>query len=180
MIKIERKVLEKKLKKKVISGAVCLGVDTATRAGWCLAEVKDKYVELDFGFINIASKDILEKYNYLITFFDNFLKNKLDPKNENCSVVIEDVFFGKNINTLKVLSRIGMIVYVLSWLYKIPRRFVLAITARSYLGFKSNVKKQIVQKQVKETLDLNIEDEDIIDAIVLALNGVLRDNNLDI
>lgn len=180
MIKLERKFVEKQLKRKVIDGAICLGVDPASRAGWAIAEVKEKHIEIDCGFINIKSKDILEKYNYIAEFFDNLIKTKMNPNNDKCVIVIEDVFFGLSVNTLKVLARIGMIIYIYSLIHKIPRRFVLPMVARSFLGLKGNGKKEVVQEQFKKLLNLELEDEDIIDAIVLSLNGVLRENNLDI
>lgn len=172
MIKIERKLLEKKTKKKIIDNARCLGIDTATRTGWCLAEVKGKFVELDYGFVHLDSKDTNERFNYLVEFFNGFISKKLDS---NCSIIIEDVFFGKSALVLKFLARIGMILYILAWFYKIPRKFILAIQARSFLGLTGNAKKVVVQDQARERFGLKVEDEDIIDAIILALNGVLKE-----
>ena len=59
--------------------------------------------------------------------------------------------------------------------------FVSAAQARKALGFKGNAKKTIIHEQFKLKLPvLDIDDEDIIDAIILALVGVLKRDTLAI
>ena len=57
--------------------------------------------------------------------------------------------------------------------------FILATTCRKQLGFKGNLKKPIIHKMFKERLDIELDDEDVIDAIMLALTGVLEEQTLE-
>jgi Holliday junction resolvasome RuvABC endonuclease subunit len=46
------------------------------------------------------------------------------------------------------------------------------------LGFKGNAKKEVIQKEFIERLDISIKDNDIIDAMILSITGILnKDNN---
>jgi hypothetical protein len=74
-----------------------------------------------------------------------------------------------------MLSRLGAFAYSSAYLNKIPDiKFILATSARKYLGLKGNAKKKIIQKEFIKRLKLGIKDEDIVDAMILALNGVLE------
>lgn len=180
MIKIRKNVLERFTGKECIKNAISLGVDTASRTGWSIAKVKNKWIELDYGFISVKNvKGHPKKFSIFIDFFLNFLEK--ESKNKNFNVVVEDAFYGRNANTFKLLSRFGMIVYVISELKHIPRIFLMATSARSRLNLTGTAKKYIIHEQIKTNFGIKIEDEDIVDAIVLALNGVLREKKgLDI
>lgn len=172
MIKIKTRELEKRLGMRLLENCKSVGIDTASRTGWAYIESKNGETIIDFGFININSKDKYFKFDRLIESFDDLIKHW------NCNVIIEDTFFSRNANTLKVLSRIGMIVYVLCKIHKHDAKFILPSVARSSLKFNGTAKKEIVHKQVEEKLKLNVEDVDIVDAIILALCGQINDNIL--
>jgi len=168
MITIKIKELEKKLDKKIIRNIKVLGVDTASRTGWAKATVDDKEVKIDYGFIDIESKDKLVKFNFMIEAFPDLVKG-------NDKIVIEDVFMKFNVMVHSMLSRIGMIVYVLAHQMKINEKyFIWATTARKNIGLKGNVKKDVLHKEFTSKFGIKINDEDITDAIILVLSGIIE------
>ncbi len=172
MLKLKISDLEKKLGKKLKRNFTCLGFDTASRTGWSIFQTKDKDCTLDFGVVNIQTKDFYYKYDNMIQIFGDLLIKLVGQKDR--IVIIEDVFFGKNINTLKILSRIGMIVYVLCFIRDIPKIYMLATQARMKLGFKGNQKKEIIHKEFLERLSFDIEDIDVVDAVILSIAGAIE------
>jgi Holliday junction resolvasome RuvABC endonuclease subunit len=94
-------------------------------------------------------------------------------------VIIEDTFFGRNVHTLKLISRIGMIAYITARQQGITdMTFIYATTARKALGLKGNAKKQEVHQQFARITGIKLEDEDMVDAIVLCLNGLIQQRGL--
>lgn len=168
MITIKTKDLEKKLGLKIYREAKAVGIDTASRSGWCKIECHDGETTIDYGFVNVKSKDVYFKYDEIIKIFQKLLDSW------QCSVVVEDVYFGRSASTLKMLARIGMIVYVLSRLGGWPVRFLLPSTARAGVGFNGTAKKDFVHAQIRDRLGIDFKDVDVIDAFVLALNGVVN------
>ena len=167
MVTISNKKLEKVFNKKVVEGITCIGLDTASRTGWCRAVTNKKEVVFDYGWVDIDSRDKYFKYNRYVDIFESLIKAD--------KVVIEESFYSRNIKTFQMLSRIGAFAYAASHVNKIKdKSFLLATSARKYLGFKGNLKKEIFQKQLIEKLQLEIDDNDIIDALCLTLNGILE------
>lgn len=174
MIKIKIKDLEKQLGKRIRQNTKVVGLDTASRTGWCEITTSKTEAIINWGFIKIDSKDQYVKYNQLIEIFQKLIKEW------NCPIVIEDVFFGRNVNTLKVLARLGMIAYVLAKLGNLPTNFILASTARAKLGFNGIAKKAFVHNQIQTKLKISLEDEDIVDAFVLSLTGIVIPEGLEV
>ncbi len=168
MLKIKTKKLEKIFGKKVIPFIECMGVDTASRTGWCLAITDPDYITFNYSFIDIKTTDKYFKYNQYIEIFSGLLK-------KNYILIVEESFYSKNVKTFQMLSRLGGYVYAMGHMIGIQdKRFILATSARKFLGFKGNAKKQIIQKEFIKKLNLQFDDEDIIDAMILALNGVFE------
>ena len=164
---ISTKKIEKAFGMKVVLNISSLGVDTASRTGWCKIVTDKEKLNFDYGFIDVESKDKYFKYNQFIDLFSKMVNTD--------KLVIEESFFGRNAKTFQMLSRLGGFVYAIAHLHgQQDKRFLLATSARKYLGFRGNAKKEIIQKEFIEKLDLKITDEDIIDAMILALNGVLE------
>ena len=163
---IKKNNLEGKFGFKVAERINVLGIDTAVaRTGWCNLIVENDKLLADYGFINNKSENILLKYNSMIEFFQQ-LTNKKDK------VIIEESFYCRNVKTFQKLSRVGMIVYQCAYNNKCPDiRFLLASQARNRIGLK-NKKKEIVHKDFLEKFKIKLGDEDCIDALILALNGV--------
>lgn len=168
---IKNSDLEKKFGHRIKEHFTCLGVDTASRTGWCIARTTATHTVFTFGFIEVKSKDLYFKYDYMVDTFGDLLKDI--PKHDSL-VVIEDVFFSHSVHVVKMLARIGMIVYTLTKLKDLPKTYILATEARKKLGFKGNLKKEIIQEQFVKKLGIKVTDNDIVDAIILALNGILK------
>jgi Holliday junction resolvasome RuvABC endonuclease subunit len=164
------KTLEKKLAKSVKKDITVLGLDTASRTGWCKITIDKKNVKFDYGFIDIDTKNRYFKYNEII----DFLYKLIQP---GYKVIVEDTFYRFNPAMFRLISRIGAIAYTLAYLDGCSPRYMLATTARKNLGIKGNCKKEEVSQYLKDKFGLNIKDNDIGDAIVLALCGVLEDES---
>lgn len=146
---------------------VVLGVDTApNRTGWCLLKwIPKKEIQLDYGFIDIKSDNILDKYNLLIDFFENNTKGA-------DKVIIEESFYALNVKSFQKLSRVGMIVYVCAYFNKVKNiQFLLANQARNRIGLK-NGKKEIVHQEFLKKYKIKIKEPNCLDACILALSGV--------
>lgn len=166
-MQIQIQKLEKSMGVPIKRNLKCLGVDTASRTGWCSISTRQKTAKIEYGFVSIESKSLDFKYDRMINIFDSLLKENYDL------IIIEDVFFGKSIHVVKMLSRIGMIVYVLACLKNIKRTWLLATQARKGIGINSRLKKKEVHKIFNKRFKFGTKDEDAIDAIILALNGVI-------
>ncbi len=170
MITLKIKTIEKKFGIKVKRNINVLGVDTASRTGYATIRVNTKNLYLDYGYIDVRKLPTLnEKYNVIIKEFDNLIKTEQDR------VVVEDTFFGPNVYALKLLSRIGMVVYVLSFLKNIKKiDFINASSARSKLGFNSKAKKEEIHKELRKRINIETIDKDIVDGVILALVGIME------
>ena len=140
--------------------------DTATKTGWCIATLGSKYVELEYGSLEFRSADKNQMYDEFIKSFKSLIKDKN-------LVVIEESWYGRNVKTFQLLSRLGMIAYVLAYLENIPKYFIGPSTSRTLLGLPGNKDKKTVQQLFKEKFDIKIENDNAIDAIILALGGLL-------
>lgn len=178
MLSIKTKKIEKIFNKKVIPFITVLGLDTATRTGWCRITTDPDYVNMDYAIIHIDTTDRYFKYNEIIQMFSNLVRTKE-------RVIIEDTYLkifkiknrtimSSNPKTFRLISRIGAIAYTLAYLNKCNVEFLMASTARKNLGFKGNQKKKLFHKEFLKKLNIKVEDEDIVDAITLALNGILE------
>lgn len=176
MIKIKIEKIELALGKKLDRSLISIGVDTASRAGICKGWVEGQYLYLDTGFIDIDSTDLYFKYNQLIKSFRSLLGGKFEKP---VKLVIEDTFFGKNINVLKMISRMGMIVYICGHDAGIEDIiFIYPTSSRKSIGIKGTLKKADVHKELSNMLGIALPDEDIADAIVLCLCGLVQERTL--
>lgn len=172
MIQLKVKDVEESLGKSLENNIISIGVDTASRAGICTAWVDNDILNLETEFVHIDSTDLYFKYNQLIKSFRSLLNIK-DPKKYR--LVIEDTFFGKNVNVLKMISRLGMIVYICGFDAGIEDiTFIYPTSSRKVLGIKGTLKKADVHKELSKKLNHEFDDEDIADAVVLALTGLIQ------
>ena len=176
-MKIKTKVLEQRLNKPLKRNYISLGLDTASRTGWCTIKTGNVNTEIEYGFIDVKSKNMYFKFDQMIDIFGQMLRLMQVPVYDKI-VIIEDVFFGRNVHTTKLLARIGMIVYVLCKLSDLPKTFLLATQARCKIGIKSNLKKVFVHERLEKMLKLGITDEDAVDAVILALAGLIKEDTL--
>lgn len=175
-MKIKIKDIERAFDVKLKRNIVALGLDTATKTGYCIAKSNTVNVDLDVGFINVDVKEIKDRdlrnelrYEEIYRTFKNLIKS------DNI-VVVENVYHSFNAQTTILLSRIGAIAWTLA--KEKGCKTILwrtATQARKALGLPCNKKKPIVVTEVNGLLGLDLTNTDEIDAIVLALNGLLED-----
>lgn len=168
MRKISLRKIEKQLKVKLNKKVKALGIDTASRTGWCVAQIVGTQVVFDYGFVKLESQDKYFRYNHFIDLFESLIQSDM-------AVVIEESFYGFNVKSFQFLSRIGMIAYMAAYQKGCTDiEFLMATQARSRLGIRGNSKKRDVQKEFKTRLNIRLDDEDIIDAIILAICGLVK------
>jgi Holliday junction resolvasome RuvABC endonuclease subunit len=160
---------------KIKKNVEVLGLDTASKTGICLAKSDNKVVDFSINFINVDVKGISDRqlrnqirYEEIYKAFKNIIK-------VDNIVVIEDVFHSFNAQTTILLSRIGAIAWTLAKEKGCSNiLWRTATQARKALGLPCNKKKKIVMETVNELLGTDIDNSDEIDAIVLALNGLIE------
>jgi len=170
MIYIKRDKLEATLGQKINRNIRSLGVDTASRTGWAITDSHNDLITIDYKWIDIKTTDNNFKFNRMISIFSDIFKNYLPN-----IVIIEDTFLRFNVNVVKLLSRLGMIVYTCAYLSPVfcEKHFLGPSSARKNLGLKGNAKKEKVHEEFKEKFNIELEDPDIIDAIILSMNGII-------
>lgn len=168
MIKINIEELQNKLQIPIRRCSTSLGLDVASRTGWCVIKSNSKTLDIDYGFIKIDSKDTFFK-------FSRFLQSMNDIIKKEYRVIIEDSFLGHfNPLTLKLLSKMEGIAYTIALQKEVEHvEFILAISARKQLGLPCHSKKEEVYQWLKDKLDIDVKDEDAADAVVLALYGLI-------
>lgn len=164
------KDIEDKLGINVERNVKVLGLDTALKTGWCLLELDKERCKITAGTIDLRKLGKgTERLNALIRYFDKLINNKY-------RIIIEDTFYSFNPAMFALISRIGMIAYVVAFKKGCSLiKFIRASHARKTIGFKGNTKKAIFQEEFIKKLGIKLEDNDIIDALVLALNGIKKD-----
>lgn len=163
-MKIEK--LEQQLGRPIKRNIAVLGLDTASRTGYCILKTTKKELTLDYGIIHINTKDNYFKYNEIIKIFQDLIKPEY-------KVIIEDTFFRFNPAMFRLISRIGAIAYTLAHLKGCSTEYIFATTARKKIGLKGNGKKSEVQTEFLLRTNLKIQDNDVIDAVILAFVGAL-------
>jgi len=161
-------VTGRKIKKSFVS----LGFDIAKRTGICEIKVNTKYIYLDWGFIEFDSSDKKNMYKQMLQEFDQIIQ-KQDFS------MIEDTFVGFNRKGAIELSRYGAFAIATCIRKGINWDLITAVSARANLKidtrkFGKGKSKLAVADWLKTELDIELEDEDISDAIVLAINGILK------
>jgi len=175
MLKLPINTIEKAFNISIKSDYTVIGVDTASRTGICLAKSIGKHIILDYSFLDMSSKNKYHKYNTLIEYMNsNFNASAID------CVVIEETFFSRNAKAFQFLSRIGGMVYTVFYLKQVKdKQFISAVQARKTLGLPSIKKKEVVHKEFHKLIpNIKITDVDIIDAIILAINGLINKQGL--
>ena len=173
-MKILIKKLEKKLDYKIKKNFSCIGLDTAKRTGVCFIKTDKKYIHFDWCFLEFnynSQKEMLKQIHY--EFGKLFDKEKL--------AVIEEVFIGFNRTGCLRLAKMGTLAIAQCISKNIDFELILAKSARSKF-FKLDSKKwkgktkQAVAEYLKG-IGIKTDDNDIADAIILALCGICKDLN---
>ena len=175
MIKIPINTIESKLPYLIKKNCCSVGVDTASRTGLCIARTTKTHIILEYSFLDMKSKNKYHKYTTLINHMNNFFDGEVVDV-----VVVEETFFSRNPKVFQFLSRIGGMVYTVAHLLDIKEKlFISAVASRKALGLPCNKKKEVVHKAFHILVpEVKIKDIDIIDAVILALNGLLVPRSL--
>jgi len=168
-LKLNIKKVQTALEKPILRDVQALGIDTATRTGWCIITTDKKSLYLTYDFLDLTDKEIEKRLDQLISYFKDIIK-------PNHRVVIEDSFLRFNPRVFGLLSKFEGALYALSKIINVSKvNFIQASSARMRIGANSSHKKEEIHQWLRDKLHIDIEDKDIVDAIILALNGVLYD-----
>lgn len=172
--------IEKRFSVALKRNATVLGIDTASKTGYCIAKTDKKKLILEIGFVAVDVSKIKDKavrhemlYNAIYEAFSSLIVSKFD------TVVIENVFHQFNPDTTILLSRLGAIIYTICKINKVKEViWKSASQARKALGINKKCpkgkSKETIVNRINEKLNTKITCNDEIDAIVLALNGLLQ------
>ena len=186
-MKIKLEKIEKITGYKVKKNFKSIGLDIAERTGLCNITTSDKYVTINFNFIEFDKTDINRLYKdmynaFKVSIFDQDI------------VIIEDSFLtyfrqkkgqdGGQVDVFKKLTRFGTLALAVCLEKDLPRKFILAVSSRSKLGIKTSKKagygkgksKKAVADWLFNKLDIDLKgDTDASDAICLSILGILED-----
>lgn len=166
---------------------LCLGIDVAEiKTGLCLLRTDDKKLYIEGLYVLNAKRkkealhEMVDKYVHeAVNIREQVNKDsKSGPKSR--ILIIEDCWFGKSVWTLKILAKFAVVVYLVfkKWATATPDP-IQPVTARKLVGFKkdktdSDTVKEQVHNYLVDELDVEIDDEDLADAFVLALAGLVE------
>ena len=151
-----------------------------TKTGYCIARTNTVTINFDVGYINLNMKEIKDRKLRNELRYEEIYKRFKDLIKAEYIVVVEDVFFGRNAQTLILLSRIGAIAWTIAKGKKCKKIiWKTAVESRKALGLPCNKKKIVVMEAMNKVLKTKIENDDIVDSIVLAINGlcIYKENN---
>lgn len=175
-MKIKIKELEEKLGYKIKPNVQSIGLDIAERTGICYITTDKINADLDWQFIEFDKTDINRVYKQMYKDFGDII-GKEDGKDN--IVVIEDTFlqrFGKFVqaDVFKKLTRFGTLALAVCFNNDIDYRFILAKSSRAKLKIKmiTGKPKESVANYLKETFNIELDDDDISDSITLAMLGI--------
>ena len=191
--KIKLSNVEEFLRIKLKRNFISIGADTASyHTAFAIIRTTDSYLILEslekIEVPKLSKKDKMEK---VLTNIDLYteqlddLKNKWSQKYKFDEAQIEDCYYRFSIQTMKLLAYNGILTY--DRLKRISNNATLIMpqSARSIVGFKKskNAKgsqlKQEVVDYINNILDLKLKlkDNDQADSIMLALSGIIENEN---
>ena len=187
--KIKLTTVEEFLGVKLTSNVTILGVDVAQYStGLALLRTTDSYLiieKLDVIKVPKSPDCFLDSIDAFLEQVDQIKREIISTMTLN-KVVIEDCFFGRNVKTLKALARFGILVYERFRGCSNELCFDLPTSARRKINFKKIDKTSKGPKLKKEiihyintglNIKLKLRENDQADAIVLALGGLVNEEN---
>ena len=149
-----------------------VGIDIATKTGYCIATTTEKTVTFDFSFANFSSNDEQERHGEIARFFGKMIDDK-------CEVIIEKAHYQRNMNTMHVLSVFNGILIGVSEMKNAKDWYLKGSShIRSVVGInmkkaEKGKAKQHVRQWLIDNLDLDVDNDNIADAVVIAIYGLL-------
>lgn len=188
--KIKLETVQAELETDLAINKIAIGFDVAQyNTGIAIIKTTDNYLFLEHTCKITVPK--LPKFATIKQWLDNIdlftvqlneLKTDIVKKYKLDYTIIEDCFMGNNVKTLKSLARHSILVY--DRFKEISKNIILRlpVPSRNKINFtKSNkqikgvyLKKEIMN-YVNNALSTEIKDNDIGDACVLALSGLVED-----
>ena len=182
--KISKKTVETFLGVKLDTNKLSVGFDVSVHStGIAIIKTTDKYLILEQTDKIITPKNIsqLSALDSFISQLDAFKNKVIQIYKINISI-IEDCFFGRNVLTLKALARHSALVYDRLRGISDKVELLMPTQARKKINFKKSgkgIKGHALKKEIIEyvnhalDLELKMKENDIADAIVLALGGLI-------
>jgi Holliday junction resolvasome RuvABC endonuclease subunit len=191
MINIKLSKLEKNLGLRLKTNIYCVGVDTASTTGVSFLTITDKMATFEWELFKlpVLPKKIqdqmikAEKYESVLDFATVAIRElkKKCKKTENGILVLEQSFLQMNPDTYGELRALQGIFYAELYDYFQEIKIWLPGTVRKMVGFHSVLnrsaerkdKKMEIVQWVNNVLGTKIDNDNISDAIILSLAGVI-------
>jgi Holliday junction resolvasome RuvABC endonuclease subunit len=189
MIKLSLSKLERNLGLKLKSNIYCVGVDTASTTGVSFL-TKTATFEWELFKLPVLPKKIkdqmekAEKYEAVLDFAVNAIRElkKKCKKTNNGILVLEQSFLQMNPDTYGELRALQGIFYAELYDYFPTVKIWLPGVVRKMVGFHSTLNRSAERKDkkleivtwVNNVLGTKIENDNISDAIILSLAGVIK------
>jgi len=192
------KDIEKKLGFKLVRNTYTLGVDTASTTGLAILETDDKSLKIKTATFKLPtvkkddelSDKFVEKLEFMLRSIRDFKKNEFGQKKATKTVlVLENSFMGCNVVTFGLLRMLCGIIFAELFDNFESVKIIFPMSARKEIGFKSAIKrikgatskektqsrkdkKQELINFVNNIFGTQETDDNICDALILALNGL--------
>lgn len=175
-MKIKLLDLEYILGYKIKQNSISIGLDLATRTGYCKIQTNTEEAIFTWDFFKFTDNDDI-RYTEMVHQFNPVIE-------KNSHIVIEDTHYTRNPNMFKKLCRFGGIAMTLAELksqLNVTYNFIGPTSVRSKLKViigkaPKGEAKNLVRKWVEERLNIELgNDHDIRDAIVLACAGICEE-----
>jgi len=184
------KDIEKRLGFKLKRNTYVLGVDTASITGLAILETDKKSLKIKTSIFKLPivkktdelSDKFVEKLEFMLLSIRDFKKTIAVKKFEQRKsiLVLENSFLSLNPVTFGLLRMLCGIIFAELFDNFEEIKIIFPNTARKQIGFKSQLKRGSKREEKKKELINFINSifgtketsDDIIDAIILALNGL--------
>jgi Holliday junction resolvasome RuvABC endonuclease subunit len=177
------KRLEHNLGKKIRKG-LCLGLDLASTTGICFINIKAK-AEIEFDIFKLPKienpkENVPTILKSLVGFTKELEKKVKTYKNKPMILVIEKCYIGKNAHTALILSAFAGVVFTILYSYFDEIYFIHPMTSRKNVELTISPKlsrkerKTKVIEFVNNILEKELTSDDLADAFVYAINGLIK------
>lgn len=171
-MKLNIKDVEDSLGIKIKRNFYSVGIDTAQVSGIVFLKSDDKEIRIDELVLNFKTANSKEIYTSMVKTFERIFE-------EGQFAVIEEVFVGFSRAGSVELAKYGSFAISACIRKGIPYETISAVSARSKFKIdtrsagKGNT-KVAVGNWIKENLKLSYDDNNINDALILALLGIIE------
>jgi hypothetical protein len=168
--------LEKVLGYKIKKNFKSIGIDTAQISGIVTLTSNEETVDVDYSVLSFKTKNHKEVYHSMVKTFEKIIDDKM-------YAIIESVFVGFSRAGSVELAKYGAFAISECVRKGIDYDTISAVSARSKFKIDTNKlgkgkTKQSVGLWIKETLNVSFDDNNINDALILALIGICENMDL--